>query len=140
MVILKKFKTFIFALAAVLLIPTSAFANTGGPNYTAGWQTKASGAIDLWEGKCESVYALSGGGDIRVRITEAQASTYWNAYVYEQDPSNGTETFISSNYGLGDDDIIFSGISNYVDGDWAELRICIGYASANETAHYEIDD
>lgn len=137
-IVRKRVKTFIFALAAVLLIPTSAFASTGGPNYTAGWQTKASGHINLWQYECESVYANSGGGDVRVRVREAIAGNQWEVYLYEVD--SGSETFINKGTGIGDDDVIFSGISNYVDGDWAELRACIGYSDQNETVYWEIDD
>jgi hypothetical protein len=160
----KRFKTFIFALAAVLLIPTSAFASTGDTDasdsdtgdtnvgdiviYGAGdWDTILSADYEVSKSvTIKTRTVLSGGGDLRVCMSGVNKGniidwTLWDEDIISDDKiSSGSFSWYES--GTSPKQCTNKiDVRAYKDGDNVEIYLKLHSRNASlDTVHLWIYD
>lgn len=134
----KKLKTIIFALTAMLLIPTSTFAS--GPELGPGeWDTILISDYTVYDypSVTKTRTVLSGGGNVRVCLSGVNSGNKIIAELRSDDSIDRTVTYITF---TGDYCSGSINVDNYKDGDYAELYLQMQGQLSSDKVTVRIDD
>lgn len=146
---LKKWKSLCFAIFVALLIPTSAFANTGSPVYGPGeWDTIliSDYTVKTYPSETTTRTVLSGGGNLRVCMSGVNSGNEIIAELKSEDGLfDATVDYIHfSWFNSGSSPKLCSGsidVSSYKDGDYAEFYLNMqGLYVSSDTVTVYIED
>ncbi|WP_430786992.1 hypothetical protein VBD025_15285 [Virgibacillus flavescens] len=145
---MKKFRLITLTLFIALLIPTSTFASTTGPQYGAGdWDTILGSNYEIATSTTKTTRVVnSGGGDARICITGINAGNGISFDLYSDNPYsdeqiqgfsffNDAPSGTASRWCTGKIDV-----RPYKDGDYAELYLKMRSFYQLDTVYVEIED
>lgn len=139
----KKFKLLLAGIVTTLLIPSSVFAEEGPERGPGEWDAigYAQSIRIPTNGYATTQTVSSGGGNIKIRISNASPENVYRVWLYEKDDNGYDHVVNYAKYGYGDYEITWD-VSGFTDGSdgKAEIFAHIGYGSVEDDVTIQFFD